>query len=170
MFTWKRLSSIGVLRDLMVPSQAATMSPEYACRSCRIVLLGNDGIERPFLCKPKDDLRKDAPYDVGHCNDKSFVIQVSRKPLKEALYSHLCNNPSDRGLWQKTNPQVKRTYDQCKGKMLEDVMLKTKILPMFPPVFHKWFLTTFSELAAWFRARIAFAHTTAVRSIVGLGE
>ncbi|KAK1570685.1 hypothetical protein Q3G72_005761 [Acer saccharum] len=26
----------------------------------RIVLLGNDGIECPFLCKPKDDLRKDA--------------------------------------------------------------------------------------------------------------
>ncbi|TXG46344.1 hypothetical protein EZV62_028157 [Acer yangbiense] len=26
----------------------------------KIVLLGNDGIECPFLCKPKDDLRKDA--------------------------------------------------------------------------------------------------------------
>jgi phosphatidylinositol kinase/protein kinase (PI-3 family) len=62
----------------------------------------------------------------------------------------------------------------CQGKMPEDEMLKTKILPMFPPVFHKWFLTTFSEPAAWFRARLAYAHTTAVWSmvghIVGLGD
>ncbi|KAK8624063.1 hypothetical protein V6N13_065420, partial [Hibiscus sabdariffa] len=29
-------------------------------RPKKIVLLGSDGIERPFLCKPKDDLRKDA--------------------------------------------------------------------------------------------------------------
>jgi serine/threonine-protein kinase ATR len=58
--------------------------------------------------------------------------------------------------------------------MPEDVMLKDKILPMFPPIFHKWFLTTFSEPAAWFRARVAYAHTTAVWSmvghIVGLGD
>ncbi|KAM1233901.1 hypothetical protein ACFX13_003629 [Malus domestica] len=29
-------------------------------RPKKIILLGSDGIERPFLCKPKDDLRKDA--------------------------------------------------------------------------------------------------------------
>ncbi|KAF7126606.1 hypothetical protein RHSIM_Rhsim11G0078400 [Rhododendron simsii] len=28
-------------------------------RPKKVVLLGSDGIERPFLCKPKDDLRKD---------------------------------------------------------------------------------------------------------------
>lgn len=75
---------------------------------------------------------------------------------------------------QNTNPLIKRIYDQFQGKMPEDEMLKSKILPMFPPVFHKWFLTTFSEPAAWFRARIAYAHTTAVWSmvghIVGLGD
>lgn len=74
---------------------------------------------------------------------------------------------------QKTNPQIKKIYDQCAVKK-EYEMLKTKILPMFPPVFHKWFLTTFSEPAAWFRSRVAYAHTTAVWSmvghIVGLGD
>jgi len=74
----------------------------------------------------------------------------------------------------KTNSQMKKIYDTCHGKMPDDVMLKTRILPMFPPVFHKWFLTTFSEPAAWFRARVAYAHTTAVWSmvghIVGLGD
>ncbi|KAE8721412.1 Serine/threonine-protein kinase ATR [Hibiscus syriacus] len=75
---------------------------------------------------------------------------------------------------QKTNPHIKRIYDQCSGKIPEDEMLKNKILPMFPPVFHQWFLTTFSEPDAWFRARVAYAHTTAVWSmvghIVGLGD
>ncbi|KAM1106722.1 hypothetical protein TB2_003454 [Malus domestica] len=66
---------------------------------------------------------------------------------------------------QKSNPHIKWIYDQCQGKIPEDVMLKDKILPMFPPLFHKWFLTTFSEPAAWFRARIAYAHTTAVWSM-----
>ena len=28
--------------------------------SKQVVLLGSDGVEHPFLCKPKDDLRKDA--------------------------------------------------------------------------------------------------------------
>ena len=45
---------------------------------------------------------------------------------------------------------------------------------MFPPVFHKWFLNTFFEPANWFQSRIAYAHTTAVWSmvghIVGLGD
>lgn len=74
----------------------------------------------------------------------------------------------------KTNPQIKRIYDQCQGNMAADEMLKNKILPMFPPAFHKWFLKTFSEPAAWFRARVAYAHTAAVWSmvghIVGLGD
>nr|XP_051207267.1 serine/threonine-protein kinase ATR-like [Lolium perenne] len=75
----------------------------------------------------------------------------------------------------KTTSQIKRLYDECHAsKMAEGVMLKTKILPLFPPVFHKWFLMTFSEPAAWFRARLAYAHTAAVWSmvghIVGLGD
>ncbi|TXG64947.1 hypothetical protein EZV62_011941 [Acer yangbiense] len=170
-------------------------------RPKKIVLLGSDGIERPFLCKPKDDLRKDARM-------MEFTAMINRllskypESRRRKLYIRTfavipltedCGMvewvPHTRGLRhilqdiyiscgkfdrQKTNPQIKRTYDQCQGKMAEDVMLKTKILPMFPPVFHKWFLTTFSEPAAWFRARIAFAHTTAVWSmvghIVGLGD
>ncbi|XVE93918.1 hypothetical protein REPUB_Repub01dG0235600 [Reevesia pubescens] len=119
-------------------------------RPKKIILLGSDGIERPFLCKPKDDLRKDARM-------MEFTAMINRLLSK-----------------QKTNPQIKRIYDQCQGKIPEDEMLKNKILPMFPPVFHQWFLTTFSEPAAWFRARVAYAHTTAVWSmvghIVGLGD
>ncbi|KAL8172264.1 hypothetical protein V2J09_024068 [Rumex salicifolius] len=167
----------------------------------KVILLGSDGIERPFLCKPKDDLRKDARMMefnaminrlLSKCPEsrrrKLYIRTFAVLPLTEdcGMVEWV---PHTRGLRhilqdiyitcgkfdkQKTNPQIKRIYDQCQGKMPEDEMLKTKILPMFPPVFHKWFLNTFSEPAAWFRARIAYAHTTAVWSmvghIVGLGD
>ncbi|CAL9022861.1 unnamed protein product [Prunus brigantina] len=170
-------------------------------RPKKIVLMGSDGIERPFLCKPKDDLRKDArmmeftaminrllsKYPESRrrklyirtfaviplTEDCGMVEWVSHtRGLRHILQDMYINcGKFDR---QKTNPQIKRIYDQCHGKIPEDEMLKDKILPMFPPVFHKWFLTTFSEPAAWFRARIAYAHTTAVWSmvghIVGLGD
>ncbi|KAA8546139.1 hypothetical protein F0562_020967 [Nyssa sinensis] len=170
-------------------------------RPKKIVLLGSDGIERPFLCKPKDDLRKDARMMefnaminrlLSKCPEsrrrKLYIRTFAVIPLTEdcGMVEWV---PHTRGLRhilqdiyiscgkfdrQKTNPQIKRIYDQCQGKMPEDEMLKNKILPMFPPVFHKWFLNTFSEPAAWFRARVAYAHTTAVWSmvghIVGLGD
>lgn len=170
-------------------------------RPKKIVLMGSDGTERAFLCKPKDDLRKDARM-------MEFTATINRllskypESRKRKLYIRTfavipltedCGMvewvPHTRGLRQilqdiyltcgrfdrqKTNPQIKRIYDQCQGKMQDEEMLKSKILPMFPPVFHKWFLTTFSEPAAWFRARVAYAHTTAVWSmvghIVGLGD
>ncbi|KAL5561258.1 hypothetical protein UlMin_031005 [Ulmus minor] len=170
-------------------------------RPKKIVLLGSDGIERPFLCKPKDDLRKDARM-------MEFTAMINRllskypESRRRKLYIRTfavipltedCGMvewvPHTRGLRHilqdiyitcgrfdrlKTNPQIKRIYDQCQGKMPEDEMLKSRILPMFPPIFHKWFLTNFSEPAAWFRARVAYAHTTAVWSmvghIVGLGD
>ncbi|OWM80452.1 serine/threonine-protein kinase ATR isoform X2 [Punica granatum] len=170
-------------------------------RPKKIVLLGSDGIERPFLCKPKDDLRKDArmmeftatinrllsKYPESR-RRKLYIRTFAVIPLTEDC-GMVQWVPHTRGLRHilqdiyikcgkfdrhRTNPQIKRIYDQSQGKMPEDEMLKVKILPMFPPVFHKWFLTTFSEPAAWFRARTAYAHTTAVWSmvghIVGLGD
>ncbi|KAI6701007.1 hypothetical protein NL676_015331 [Syzygium grande] len=170
-------------------------------RPKKIILLGSDGIERPFLCKPKDDLRKDArmmefnaminrllsKYPESR-RRKLYIRTFAVVPLTEDC-GMIEWVPHTRGLRhilqdvyitcgkfdrQRTNPQIKRIYDQCQGKMPEDEMLKNRILPMFPPVFHRWFLTTFSEPAAWFRARIACAHTSAVWSmvghIVGLGD
>lgn len=163
--------------------------------------MGSDGIERPFLCKPKDDLRKDARMMEFNAMINR-LLSKSPESRRRKLYVRTfavipltedCGMvewvPHTRGLRhilqdiyissgkfdrQKTNPQIKRIYDQCQGKISEDEMLKNKILPMFPPAFHKWFLNTFSEPAAWFRARVAYAQTTAVWSmvghIVGLGD
>ncbi|AQK67235.1 Serine/threonine-protein kinase ATR [Zea mays] len=167
----------------------------------KVVFLGSDGVERPFLCKPKDDLRKDSrmmEFNAMINRLLSKVPESRRRKLYIRTFAVVpltedCGMvewvPNTRGLRHilqdiyitlgkfdrvKTNSQIKKIYDTCHGKMPDDVMLKTKILPMFPPVFHKWFLMRFSEPAAWFRARVAYAHTTAVWSmvghIVGLGD
>ncbi|KAL6494861.1 hypothetical protein OROGR_031661 [Orobanche gracilis] len=170
-------------------------------RPKKIILIGSDGTQRPFLCKPKDDLRKDARMMEFNAMINR-LLSKSPESRRRKLYIRTfavipltedCGMvewvPHTRGLRhilqdiylstgkfdrQKTNPQIKRIYDQSQGTMPEDEMLKTKILPMFPPAFHKWFLNTFSEPAMWFRARVAYVHTTAVWSmvghIVGLGD
>ncbi|XP_078439829.1 ataxia telangiectasia-mutated and RAD3-like protein isoform X2 [Wolffia australiana] len=170
-------------------------------RPKKVVFIGSDGVHRPFLCKPKDDLRKDARM-------MEFTAMVNRllgkfpESRRRNLYIRTfavipltedCGMvewvPHTRGLRHilqdlyiacgkfdrmKTNPGIKRIYDHCQGKMPEDEMLLTRILPMFPPVFSKWFVATFSEPVAWFRARVAYARTAAVWSmvghIVGLGD
>ncbi|KAI0514246.1 hypothetical protein KFK09_010281 [Dendrobium nobile] len=167
----------------------------------KVIFLGSDGVQRAFLCKPKDDLRKDARM-------MEFTAMINRllskfpESRRRKLYIRTfavipftedCGMvewvPQTRGLRhilqdiyitcgkfdrQRTNPLIKKIYEQCQGKMPDEEMFKLKILPMFPPIFHRWFLTTFSEPAAWFRARVAYAHTTAVWSmvghIVGLGD
>ncbi|KAI4350245.1 hypothetical protein L6164_004717 [Bauhinia variegata] len=138
-------------------------------RPKKIVLLGSDGLEYPFLCKPKDDLRKDArmmeftaminrllsKYPESR-RRKLYIRTFAVIPLTEdcGMVEWVAHTRGLRQILQdiyitcgkfdrqKTNPQIKRIYDQCQ--------------------------------AAWFRARVAFAHTTAVWSmvghIVGLGD
>eukprot|EP01018_Ginkgo_biloba_P009013 Gb_37326 [translate_table: standard] len=170
-------------------------------RPKKVVFYGSDGTNRPFLCKPKDDLRKDARMmefttminhllskDPKSRRRKLYIRTFAVIPLTEdcgmvewVLHTrglrhilqdiYIACGKFDR---QKTNPTIKRIYDQYQGPNSAGEMFRTKILPMFPPVFHKWFLNTFSEPASWFRARVAYAHTTAVWSmvghIVGLGD
>ncbi|KAG6548304.1 hypothetical protein Mapa_010357 [Marchantia paleacea] len=168
-------------------------------RPKKVVLLGSDGLEHPFLCKPKDDLRKDARM-MEFTTTINRLLQKDPKSRRRKLYIRtfaVIPLTEDCGMieWvlhtrglrhilqdiyvacgkfdrQKTNPAIKRIYDQQQAqkggeKISEAEMFRTKILPMFPPVFHRWFLNTFPEPAAWFQARVAYAHTTAVWSMVG---
>jgi len=51
---------------------------------------------------------------------------------------------------------------------------RERILPAFPPIFHRWFLNNFTEPTAWLEARLAYSRTLAVMSmigfVVGLGD
>ncbi|KAH7278933.1 hypothetical protein KP509_38G065100 [Ceratopteris richardii] len=170
-------------------------------RPKKVIFYGSDGNEHPFLCKPKDDLRKDARMmeftttinrllskDPKSRRRKLYIRTFAVIPLTEdcgmvewvlhtrGLRHILQDTYESSGKFdrQKTNPTIKQIYDQNKGKKSEVEIFKTHILPMFPPLFHKWFLSTFSEPANWFQSRVAYAHTTAVWSmvghIVGLGD
>mgnify|MGYP000291187192 FL=1 len=168
-----------------------------------MILLGSDGREYPFLCKPKDDLRKDARMmeftttinqllskDPRSRRRKLYIRTFAVIPLTEdcGMVEWVLHTRGLRHILQdiyvscgkfdrqKTNPTIKQIYDEKEkqGKVSEVEIFRTEILPMFPPVFHKWFLNTFFEPANWFQSRIAYAHTTAVWSmvghIVGLGD
>ncbi|KAI5062158.1 hypothetical protein GOP47_0022697, partial [Adiantum capillus-veneris] len=170
-------------------------------RPKKVILYGSDGSEHPFLCKPKDDLRKDARMmeftttinrllskDPKSRRRKLYIRTFAVIPLTEdcGMVEWVLHTRGLRHILQdiyvscgkfdrqKTNPTIKHIYDQNQGKKSEVEIFKTQILPMFPPIFHKWFLSMFSEPANWFQSRVAYAHTTAVWSmvghIVGLGD
>ncbi|KAG2649180.1 hypothetical protein PVAP13_1NG062788 [Panicum virgatum] len=125
----------------------------------KVVFIGSDGVARPFLCKPKDDLRKDSrmmEFNAMINRLLSKVPESHRRKLYIRTFAVVpltedCGMvewvPNTRGLRHilqdiyiahgnfdkmKTNPQIKKIYDTYHGKMPDDEMLKTKILPMFP--------------------------------------
>jgi len=67
---------------------------------------------------------------------------------------------------KKQREEVKNIYKEYNGTptvvVWEDIMNR-----LYPPVFYKWFLVQFPEPIAWFHARVAYARTAAVMSIVG---
>ncbi|KAI0080860.1 hypothetical protein K474DRAFT_1682349 [Panus rudis PR-1116 ss-1] len=163
-------------------------------RPKKLTVQGSDGQIHHFLCKPKDDLRKDArlmdcnsiinrllksnsesrrrqlhirTYGVVTLNEECGLIQwvPNTMPLRSILFKLYEN----RG-------QI--LYPEGVESMLAEVrrmtdkegvkLYKEKILCRFtPPMMHEWFLETFPEPSAWFASRSAFARTSAVWSMVG---
>ncbi|KAK0560483.1 hypothetical protein OC844_003736 [Tilletia horrida] len=160
----------------------------------KIGIKGTDGRVYNFLCKPKDDLRKDArlmefdsminkflqsnaesrrrrlhirTYAVVTLNEECGFIEwvpntVGFRNILTTLYA-------SRGISLYT-PDVKPLLDEA--RMSPDnrrsvETFETKLLTKYPPVFHEWFLATFSEPAAWMKARLSYARTAAVMSMVG---
>lgn len=67
---------------------------------------------------------------------------------------------------------MKKIYDGIKIQQKTDPqkcgeVFSKQILPLYPPVFHEWFLDNFPEPTAWLKARTAYARTTAVMAMVG---
>ncbi|KAF9122997.1 serine/threonine-protein kinase M1 [Mortierella sp. 14UC] len=161
----------------------------------KITIIGSDGLHYTFLCKPKDDLRKDAKVMEFNSLVNS-LLQKNREanrrdlyvrtyavvPLNEdyGLIEWVHNTVPYRQLIHKlyklnnhtspANAEVKRYLDH------EDhVRLFVKeLLPKFPPVFYQWFKEIAPEPTAWFATRLRFTRTAAVMSmagyIVGLGD
>ncbi|KAG0147580.1 hypothetical protein CROQUDRAFT_76465 [Cronartium quercuum f. sp. fusiforme G11] len=160
----------------------------------RITILGSDGKEYPFLCKPKDDLRKDArlmefnsminkllkkdsesrkrnlhirTYAVVVLNEECGLLEWV--PNTVAFRNILASLYATRGIpiW---SPDVKNIGDKIKRQTSAEKKKKifeTELLVKYPPIFHHWFLTNFPDPGSWLRSRLAYGRTAAVISMVG---
>jgi serine/threonine-protein kinase ATR len=154
-------------------------------------MLGSDRSSYAFLCKPKDDLRKDLRMmefttmlnrllarDAESRKRRLYLRTFSVIPLTEDCgiiewvphttgFRHIIQKLyADDGLYNKnSNTEMKELYERCKGR--SPTSWSKEVLSRHPPVFHRWFLELWKEPAAWFTARTAFAHTAAVWSMVG---
>lgn len=158
----------------------------------KLSIIGSDGKHHAFLCKPKDDLRKDArlmefdsminkllqansdsrkrhllvrTYAVVTLNEECGLIEwvpntVGFRHILHKLY-HARGIPLYSGEIRSLMDEA-RTNPRSSAKVFEE-----KVLIKYPPVFHEWFLNTFPEPSSWLKARLAYARTAAVMSMVG---
>ncbi|PTU20188.1 hypothetical protein P175DRAFT_0502334 [Aspergillus ochraceoroseus IBT 24754] len=157
----------------------------------KISIRGSDGKIYNILCKPKDDLRKDQRLmefnnminrflkkDVESSKRRMYIKTYAVTPLNEecGLIEWVDNLRTLRDLITKLLKErgVTLNYDQIKHYLNEacsDVsklpLFTDKILAMFPPVLHEWFVEMFPEAGAWFAARLRYTRSCAVMSMVG---
>jgi len=161
-------------------------------RPKKVTLRGSDGRRYAVLCKPKDDLRKDARLMefngiVNRCLRRD--AESRRRALHIRTFSVTALNeecgllewvPNTNGL----RPILLKLYRKLglymSGKELKLLQLapnapldkklaiyRTKLLPRHPAVFGDWFLQTFPDPTSWYNARLAYCRTAAVMSMVG---
>ncbi|KAG8968537.1 serine/threonine-protein kinase M1 [Tulasnella sp. 419] len=159
----------------------------------KVTIIGGDGRSYNWLCKPKDDMRKDArlmdfnsiinkllktnsesrrrqlhirTYSVIPLNEECGLIEWV--PNTIGLRFVLAKLYEARGIALYPKP-VTEEYERARdrGEKYAAKSLIEITLPQYPPVFHEWFIATFSEPTAWFASRLAYGRTAAVMSMVG---
>ncbi|VDB97094.1 unnamed protein product [Peniophora sp. CBMAI 1063] len=162
-------------------------------RPRKITILGSDGKNYMFLGKPKDDLRKDArlmdfnalinkllkansesrkrqlyirTYAVVTLNEECGFIQwvPNTTPMRPVI-SGLLTARGAPAYFPKIDNIYKR-ITPADDKTATDIYLK-EVLPLYPTVFHEWYIETFPEPSTWLNARRTYGRTLAVMSIVG---
>ncbi|WFD42131.1 non-specific serine/threonine protein kinase [Malassezia psittaci] len=158
----------------------------------KIIVQASNGNRYPFLCKPRDDLRKDARLmEFDAMINK--LLQASSESRRRRLYirtyavlilNEECgliewvpNTVAYRQILTKHyaaldvplyTSDLKAIFEEARAQPKHATTLfEEKVLTRYPPVFHAWFLETFPEPGAWLRARSAYARTAAVMSMVG---
>ncbi|KAJ3291727.1 serine/threonine-protein kinase M1 [Borealophlyctis nickersoniae] len=158
-------------------------------RPRKITVQGSDGRDYIFLCKPKDDLRKDCRLMEFNAMINKLLKKdpEARKrglhirtyaviPLNEecGLIEWVPNTVGFRHILTKAYKAkgCAVSYTEIKKLMelkepSQEEIFTTKIVPMHPPVFREWFLETFPEPTQWFASRLGYSSTTSVMSMVG---
>ncbi|KAI8805845.1 ataxia telangiectasia and Rad3 related, isoform CRA_a [Cladochytrium replicatum] len=155
----------------------------------KITVIGSDGNDYIFLCKPKDDLRKDTrlmefnslinkllkksaesrkrslhirTYAVIPLNEECGLIEWVNNTV--GFRNVLVKSYKSKGIYML--PQEAKQVSDRKDLPPAEIFVK-HLLPRHPPVFHEWFVETFPEPTRWFASRRAYSTTTAVISMVG---
>ncbi|PVZ99903.1 hypothetical protein BB558_004057 [Smittium angustum] len=155
----------------------------------KISMIGSDGKTYSFLCKPKDDLRKDsrlmefnalinqALFDDPEAQKRSLKIKTyGVVPLNEecGLIEWVNHTVSIQqvalGFYRESgnpiNLNTLRALLNSKPKSGGEFFVEN-ILKKYPPVLYKWFMKNFSTPEAWLLSRNTFARSAAVMSMVG---
>ncbi|TPX68250.1 hypothetical protein SpCBS45565_g03305 [Spizellomyces sp. 'palustris'] len=165
-------------------------------RPRKLTIKGSDGRDYIFLCKPKDDLRKDCRLmefnsminkllkkDPDARRRRLYIRTYAVLPLNEecGLIEWVKNTIGFRHIMvtaYKTKniycpPMEVKQLMERKQPSPEEIFVKM-IKPKFPAIFHEWFLETFPEPTQWLASRLAYSSTIAVMSmigyVVGLGD
>lgn len=161
-------------------------------RPRRVTVVGSDGKEYRFLCKSKDDLRKDSRY-MEFCTVFNSYLRKDAESRQRNLHVrtyHVAPLNEDSGLIEwvpdlitfrgatesmykqgriyTSIAQAKKYLEQAKGdhEKLKKCFVE-KVLPLFPDILDHWFTAQFPEPHKWYKARTAYVQTTAVMSMVG---
>ncbi|OLY83968.1 Protein kinase rad3 [Smittium mucronatum] len=162
----------------------------------KITIVGSDGITYAFLCKPKDDLRKDArqmEFNSLINQVLSDDVEASKRSLKIKTYAVVPLN-EDCGIiqWVPNTVSIQQTVGRLfvesgiqintsviKGLLntktkTPELHFKNNVLNKYPPVLYKWFMKRFKTPEEWIKSRKTFSNSAAVMSmvgyIVGLGD
>lgn len=157
----------------------------------KIMARASDGQIYPFLVKPHDDLRKDARLMDFNSVVQKFIRrdpEALKRTLKIRTYAVVALN-EEHGLceWVKHTrafrdimlkayrnrgiamhyAEIKQRLDEAQASPDPGVNFKQHILARYPPCFHDWFVEKFADPNQWFQARLTYARTLAVMSMVG---
>uniref|UniRef100_A0A4D5RS55 Serine/threonine-protein kinase ATR n=1 Tax=Ixodes scapularis TaxID=6945 RepID=A0A4D5RS55_IXOSC len=158
----------------------------------KITIKGSDGNSYAMMLKPKDDLRKDCRLMEFNNLMNRYLrrnAEGRRRRLHIRTYNVVPLNeecgliewiPDLQGFRYILNRIYREKGQLTTGRELKDMMpklsaslaekldvFKNKLLPRFPPVFVEWFHKNFPDPTAWYTARLSYARTLAVMSIVG---
>lgn len=164
--------------EIMLSLQRPKKLTFYACN-------GNPYI---FLCKPKDDLRKDSRFmeylmsigDLLSSNAESSKRKLTVRPYAAVPLNDECGliewvphtttyRSILNGIYESKKMLVppKRLKEIAALKKPERDIFCDHFLPLFPKVFFEWFYFTWSDPHQWLVSRLKYTQTLAIMSIVG---
>ncbi|KAA0188026.1 Serine/threonine-protein kinase ATR [Fasciolopsis buskii] len=161
-------------------------------RPKKVTWIGSDGRRYIIVAKPNDDLRKDSRLMELNGMINKFLVknpETRRRALQIRTYAVIPLSEKGGLIEWVSNTEpfrtiITRLYNEAGrpvnwanmsrvAPLLDDPLpvkrdkYLNKWLPMFPLVFHRWFLNTFPNPSAWYSARECYARTCAVMSMVG---